>query len=85
MNVERCNYYIPTNTPKNNGEKLSNTDFFNIGYMAGRFGINLDNNPFENNDPKISEKGISLNINCCTTNLFEENLNKAGIKFDIIA
>ena len=44
MQVERCGYFIPVNQVKSNGEKLSQEDLINIGYMAGRCGINLDGN-----------------------------------------
>jgi hypothetical protein len=85
MQVCRCDYFIPTNQVKNNGEKLSQTDLINIGYMAGRFGISLDGDLNKNYRPKIDEKGVTLNINCCTTELFEKNLADAGIKFNVIA
>lgn len=85
MQVERCGYFIPVNQVKLNGEKLSQEDLINIGYMAGRCGINLDGNPQEANKPEFTEDGVKLNINCCTTDCFENKLNQSGIKFDVIA
>ena len=84
MQVGRCGYFIPVNQQKVNGEKLTPKDYFNIGYMAGRFGINLDGDVNKENKPVFDEKGIAININCCTTELFEKNLNKSGIKFDVV-
>ena len=85
MNVGRCTYFVPTNQIKTNGENLNQTDLINIGYLAGRCGINLENDPKEPNKPDYTKEGVMLNINCCTCDLFEENLKKSGIKFDIIA
>ena len=53
--------------------------------MAGRYGINLDGNLQQNHKPKFTDKGTIVNINSCTKDLFENNLNQAGIKFDVIA
>lgn len=85
MQVERCNYLIPINQPKKNGENLSQKDLINIGYMAGRCGISLDGDLNKNYAPKFDEKGVVLNINSCTTDIFEQKLNDAGIKFDVLA
>lgn len=85
MQVERCSYFVPINYLKANGEKLSQEDFFNIGYMVGRFGINLDGDVNKEYAPQISPDGITLNINCCTSDLFEKNLGEAGITFDVLA
>jgi hypothetical protein len=85
MQVGRCSYFVPTNYSKANGEKLSQEDFLNIGYMAGRFGINLDGNPEQNYKPQVSNDGLVLNINCCTADLFEKNLEEAGITFSVLA
>ena len=85
MQVERCTYFIPTNQVKTNGEKLSKNDLISLGYLAGRCGVNLDRNPQESNKPNFVQEGVKLNINSCTCDLFEENLNKSGIKFDILA
>ena len=83
MQVERCSYFIPINQTKTNGEKLTQEDLINIGYMAGRCGINLDGNPQEPNKPEYNNQGVKVNINCCTTDCFEKNLSESGIKFDI--
>ena len=84
MEVGRCSYFVPTTQVKTNGENLIPKDYFNIGYMAGRFGINLDGDLNKNYKPSFDEKGIVLNINCCTADLFEKNMNESGIKFDVV-
>lgn len=83
--IQRCDYLVQTNTVKTNGQKPTSQDLINIGYMAGRYGINLDGNLQQNYKPKHTEKGTIVNINSCTKDLFENNLNSAGIKFDVIA
>lgn len=85
MQVNRCGYLIGTNLPKNNGEKPSDKDLINVGYMAGRFGVSLDGDLSKNYKPVVCENGTYVNINSCTKSLFEEELNKAGIKFTAIA
>ena len=50
--------------------------------MAGRYGINLDGNPHEANQPKFTDNGLLININSCTTDALEDNLKKTGIQFD---
>lgn len=85
MQVGRCSYFVSTNQPKANGEKLSQSDLINIGYMAGRFGVSLDGDLNKNYKPEVNEKGITLNINCCTSELFEKNMKDAGIKFDVVS
>lgn len=85
MEVGRCSYFIPSNQTKTDGKKLTDEDLINIGYMAGRYGISLDGDLNRNVKPEISDEGVKLNINCCTTELFEENLKNSGIKFDTVA
>lgn len=85
MQVERCSYLVQTHTPKANGQKLTDRDMFNVGYMAGRYGINLDNNVNQEFKPVQTEKGLLININSCTSDAFENNLNKSGIKFNVLA
>lgn len=85
MLVERCNYLIHTNSPKQNGKNLNKNDYINIGYMAGRFGVNLDGNVNQNYKPILREDGLLVNINSCTKDLLEKNLSNAGISFDVIA
>ena len=63
MLVERCSYLIQTNAPKKNGQSLNNTDMLNIGYMAGRYGINLDGNVHQEFKPVYTDKGLLININ----------------------
>ncbi len=85
MNCLRNTYIVKTNDLKANNQPLSNVDYLNIGYMAGRFGINLSNNPNESNPIQILPQGTFVNINSCTSDLFEDTLNTIGIKFDRIA
>lgn len=85
MQVERCSYLIHTNSPKRNGQNLNSNDMLNIGYMAGRYGINLDGNLKQDFRPVQTENGLLININSCTTDALEKNLNNAGIRFNAIA
>ncbi|MDD3237353.1 MAG: hypothetical protein PHV37_04575 [Candidatus Gastranaerophilales bacterium] len=85
MQVARCDYVVKTNAPKTNGQTLNQNDFINIGYMAGRFGVSLNGDLTQNFVPKNTSNGLKININSCTSDLFEKNLNEAGIKFDKIA
>jgi len=82
MPVQRVDYSIHINSPKVNGQKPNQQDLINVGYMAGRFGINLDGNLKANKPPVYTDKGLLINVNSCTAELLEENLNKAGMKFD---
>lgn len=85
MEVTRCNYIIATNMPKRNGQNLTAQDYLQIGYMAGRFGINLDGNVNANYPMQNTPHGTVVNINSCTRDLFEKSLNDAGINFSILA
>lgn len=85
MQIERSTYFIPTTQTKRNGEKLSDKDLINIGYMAGRFGINLNKNPHEPNKPVFVDSGVLFNINSCTSGFFEKNLDNLGINFNYLA
>jgi hypothetical protein len=85
MSVMRCQYIIFTNQPKQNGQPLDQKDLINVGYMAGRFGISLDNNLTENKKPQYTDKGTIIDVNSCTAPLLEENLKSDGIKFNKIA
>ena len=85
MQVGRCDYFISTNQVKSDGQRLTEKDLINLGYMAGRYGISLDGDLDRNIKPEYKNDGVKLNINCCTTDLFEDNLEKAGIRFEIIA
>ena len=80
----RVQYLVKTNELKTNNMPLNANDYMNIGYMAGRFGINLQN-PNEANPMTSDANGTYLNINSCTAPLFEQNLNNQGIKFQVIA
>ena len=85
MNVDRISYVIKTNEPKANNTPLNKDDYMQIGYMAGRFGVNLSGNPTEANPIQQTAQGTVVNINSCTSELFEKTLNQTGIKFDRIA
>lgn len=77
----RNQYFICTNELKKNNTALNENDFLNIGYMAGRFGVNLTN-PNEPNHIIKDGNGLYLNINSCCSPLFESNLEQAGINFN---
>lgn len=81
----RNSYIVKTNDLKTNNQPLNSEDYLNIGYMAGRFGINLTNNPNEQNPIQILPQGVLVNVNSCTSDLFEKDLSNSGIKFDRIA
>ena len=85
MQVSRVTYSVDINQSKRNGQNLSAQDYINLGYMAGRYGINLDGNLKANYKPVETDKGMLININSCTADLFENNLKNAGIKFNKIA
>lgn len=85
MQVNRVTYFVPTVQVKQNGETLNNKDLINLGYMAGRFGINLNNNPNEANMPIYSKDGVFFSINSCTSDCFEESMQESGIKFNCLA
>lgn len=85
MQVARCDYFVGTELPKKNGEKLTSMDLINVGYMAGRYGVSLDGDLKFENKPKQVKDGLNININSCTKDLFEKNLTEAGIKFNVLA
>jgi len=85
MNVQRVNYLIHTEEPKKNGQKPTNEDMLKIGYMAGRCGISLNESLYVDHKPKITSKGIKINVNSCTSDVVESGLNNMGLKFDRIA
>ncbi len=81
----RVSYIVKTNELKNNNQPLNGNDYMSIGYMAGRFGINLNSNPNQANPMQVVSQGTVININSCTTDLFESTLKTMGVKFDRIA
>lgn len=85
MNVTRHQYVVNTNLPKQNGQPVNQQDLVNIGYMAGRFGINLDGKQWEHQVPQVNQNGTFIDINSCTSDLFEYNLKTSGIKFNKLA
>ena len=80
----RQQYLVRTNELKSDNMPLTSNDYLNIGYMAGRFGVNLQN-PNEPNPIKYNDNGLILDINSCTSSLFENNLKAKGVKFDRLA
>ena len=84
ISYPRNTYIVKTNDLKYNNQPLNNTDYMNVGYMAGRFGVNLSNNPLEQNPMIHTSQGTIVNINSCTADLFEKTLADSGIKFNII-
>ncbi len=79
----RNQYLVRTSQPKVNNTPLTADDYVNVGYMAGRFGVNLMNP----NDPGYIQKdnnGLYVDINSCCAPLFESTLAQSGIKFDRI-
>lgn len=85
IKVDRNSYIIRTNEPKTNNSSLNKDDYMQIGYMAGRFGVNLSGNPTEANPIVQTPQGTIVNINSCTSELFENTLKQTGIKFDRLA
>ena len=85
IDVVRNTYVVKINDYKNNSKPLEREDYLNIGYMAGRCGINLQNNPHESNPMQITSDGVLVNVNSCTSDLFEKTLNDSGLKFDRLA
>ena len=85
MSVDRISYIVKTNEPKTNNKPLEKDDYMQIGYMAGRFGVNLSGNPMEENPILQIPQGAVVDINSCTSDLFEKTLKETGIKFDRLA
>ena len=82
--VPRYQYLVRTNESKTNNQPLNTNDYMNVGYMAGRYGVNLQN-PNMPQQMILTPEGVIFDINSCTSPLFEQNLNQAGIKFNRIA
>lgn len=80
----RYQYVVKTSENKSNNTPLTSDDYMNIGYMAGRFGVNLAN-PNEQNNIVKDNNGTYVNINSCCAPLFEASLNQSGIKFNRLA
>ena len=51
----RCQYLVKTNDVKKDNTPLNQNDLLSVGYMAGRFGVNLQN-PNENNPMRLCLK-----------------------------
>jgi hypothetical protein len=82
--VSMTTYVVNTST-KSSREPLSNNDLINVGYLAGRCGVNLNGDPNRANAPKIGGNHLIVDINNCTSEFFEKNLSKAGVTFDKMA
>ncbi|MBQ9244816.1 hypothetical protein IJ182_00945 [bacterium] len=80
----RYQYIVKTEEKKTNNKPLTNNDYLNVGFLAGRFGINLKN-PNEPNYVYKDNNGTYVNINSCCASLFEDTLKESGIKFDRLA
>ncbi len=80
----RYTYIVKTNNLKTDNHPLNSNDYLNIGYMAGRYGVNLQN-PNTPNPMVYNKDGIKFSINSCTADMFETNLKNNGIKYDRIA
>ena len=83
--VPRYQYEVNTKAGKADGQPLNAKDYLELGYMAGRFGLNLNGKPGEINSMKKTEDGVRIDINSCAAMFFEKKLQKEGIKFDRIA
>ena len=82
--VPRFQYLVRTNETKLNNQPLTANDYMDVGFMAGRFGIDL-RNPNIPHNIMPTPNGVVFDINSCTADLFEQNLNRSGIRFDRIA
>ena len=80
----RQQYIVKTEQNKKNNKPLTKNDYLNIGFLAGRFGVNLEN-PNEPGYIYRDNNGTYVNINSCCSELFEETLSQAGINFDRLA
>ena len=77
----RYEYQVLTEKKKANKEHLTKDDYLNVGFLAGRFGVNLQN-PNEPGHIYKDKTGTYVKINSCCAPLFEETLNQSGIKFN---
>ena len=80
----RYTYEICTKEGKANGQPLKAYDYMELGYMAGRFGINPKVDVYENSAMKKTDEGFMIKINPYAAPLVEKKLEKEGIKFDRI-
>ncbi len=85
MQVQRVEYYVPYQVTKRNGAYPTQDDLLYLGYMVGRYGVNLDGNPSVQYPPRKCPNGAIFNINSCTANAFERNLSSIGMGFNRIA
>ena len=81
----RTKYQVNTKAGKEDGQPLNADDYMELGYMAGRFGINLNGKPNEITAMKKNDEGVMIDINSCASSLFEKKLQKEGIKFNKLA
>ena len=85
MLVHRVEYFVPYQTKKLDGNYPNQDDLLYLGYMAGRYGINLVGSPSVQYPPKKVSNGAIFNINACTAETFEKNLSQIGMNFNRIA
>lgn len=82
--IGRNTYIVRTNGPKSNNTPLTIQDYMQVGYVAGRCGVNLSGNPYEQNPMQYTSQGTIVSINPCTSEYFEKTLIQSGINFDKI-
>ena len=70
----------------NIGKRIADAreDMIYLGYMAGRYGVNLNGSPYISYPPKGCANGAIFNINACTADTFEKNLSTMGMNFNRI-
>ncbi len=83
--VPRTQYQVNTKAGKTDGQPLNADDYLELGFMAGRFGINLNGKPQEITAMKKNKEGVMIDINTCAAPIFEKKLNKEGILFNKLA
>ena len=84
MIVQRAEYFVPYRAQKANGKFPTQEDMIYLGYMAGRYGVNLNGSPYISYPPKGCANGAIFNINACTADTFEKNLSTMGMNFNRI-
>ena len=82
--VKMVSYTVDIKKNKNDNN-LSREDVAKIGYTAGRCGVDLTGDPKKANEPKFKNNKITVAINNCTKEYFEDKMNKVGANFNRIA
>ena len=78
-------YQVNTKEGKVDGQPLKADDYLELGYMAGRFGTNICTRPVGLSSMKKNEEGVMIDIDERASVLFENKLDKEGIRFNRIA